>query len=118
MSLLSSRVGLRHRCSIERDASAGTPNTWGNPSTPDWTTFATDVPCRAWTTAGREPASDEQILAIEDRRVTVPLDTDVTDADRLGDVTDRGAVIFDGPMNIQAVLRYPDHLELMVERIS
>jgi len=120
MSLLSSRVGMRHRCTIERDASAdeSAPRTgWNQSDEPDWQPIAEDVPCRAWTESVAEPAADRQTAAYEGRRLALPLGIDVSESDRIGEVVDRGAVIFEGPMNIEGVQRFPDHLELSLERI-
>jgi hypothetical protein len=123
MSLVTSRVGLRHLCTIERDATRDEEvdvqtDPWGNPVDEDWQPHLEDLPCRAWTNAGREPVDDETTVVLEDRRITVALGTDVTEADRVEWVKDRyGIEIFDGPMNIQTVLRFTDHLELVVERV-
>jgi hypothetical protein len=40
----------------------------------------------------------------------------VTESDRVGEVTDRGRVILDGPMLISAIGRHTDHLDLFVAR--
>lgn len=118
MSLVSARLAMRHRCTVQRDVAVNTPNPWNGPGTPDWQNHLTDLPCRAWTNIAREPIEPMKTFVVEDRRVAVPLGTDVTEADQLGDVTDpAGNVIFHGPMNIQGVLAYSDHLELLVEQI-
>ena len=84
---------------------------------PDWQPLAV-VPCRAWTNAGRELVDADRTAVVVDRRVSVPLATDVTEADRVANVTDRtGAIVFEGPMNVEAVLRFDDHLELSLERV-
>lgn len=118
MSLSSSRVGYKHRCTIQRDANAGTSNEWGNQDSPNWRAHLTDLPCRAWTNAAKEPVDDEKTVVLEDRRVSVVLGTDVTEADRVASITDKqGSTIFDGPMGIEGVLSYSDHMELILEHI-
>ena len=117
MSLLSSRVGLRYLCSIERDANAGGSDAWGGPPAPDWQPLAS-VRCNAWTSAGRELVEADRTAVIVDRRVSVPLGTDITEADRVVSVTTRsGALVFEGPMNVSAVVRFEDHVELSLERV-
>jgi hypothetical protein len=119
MSLVTSRVGLRHRCTIERDLNGGDDvDEWGNPVDSDWQPHLTAIPCRAWTNATREPVDDETAVLVEDRRVTVGLGTDVSESDRVASITDAsGNEIFDGPMDIEGVLRFTDHIELVLERV-
>jgi hypothetical protein len=117
MSLVSSRVALRHQCTIERDTSVG-PDSWGQSGEPNWVRHLINIPCRAWTDAAREPVDDTKTVVMEDRRVIVEIGTDVTERDRVASVTNpAGTVIFEGPINIEGVQRYPDHLELLLERI-
>jgi hypothetical protein len=119
MSLVTSRVGLKHRCSIHRNSNASAAaDNYGNPVDASWGAHLTNIPCRAWTNAAKEPVDDESAVLIEDRRLTVPLGTDVKETDRVQSVTDpAGNVIFDGPMDIEGVLRFTDHIELVLERI-
>ncbi|MEQ9093118.1 MAG: hypothetical protein RLN63_03355 [Miltoncostaeaceae bacterium] len=116
MSIVSTRLALVQRCTIQRDAATVEP-AWGQPGAPDWQDHAADVPCRAVTDAGREPVDEGRTATFVTRRVLVPLGTDVTEADRVSAVTERGQVVMDGPMGIEAVLARSTHLELMVERI-
>lgn len=117
MSLIGSRVGLRHLCEIERDATADSSDSWGDSPTPEWQSLAI-VPCNAWTNAGRELTASDRTAVLEDRRASVPLGTDVTERDRVAQVTTKGgAVVFEGPMNVEAVLHMDDHLELVLERV-
>lgn len=119
MSEVSARLSMRHRCSIARDANAGGGDTpWGSDGPPDWQPHITDLPCRVWTNAAREPTETQKTFVVEDRRLAIPLGTDVTEADQLTSVTDvAGNVIYPGPMNITGVLTYHDHLELLVEQV-
>jgi hypothetical protein len=115
MSTVSSRVALTMRTSIQRNTAS--TDDWGNPGEPDWEDHATDVPCYVSVQAGREPVSEDRTVVVEDMRGFVTTDTDVTEGDQLGDVTERGDVIYAGPIAIEAVLRYPEHKELMLRRI-
>lgn len=109
---------MTHLCTIERDANAGTTNARGNPSPPDWQPIAESVPCRGWTTIGKERAEDEAIIGLENMRLILPIDTDVTERDRVGDVTDRGVTYMQGPIGIRAVIRQRDFVELILVRVS
>lgn len=114
MSLVTSRIALQHRCTIQRNE--GAADDWGSQAE-DWQPVAEDVPCRAFTLTGSEPADQDRTAAFVERRITLPLSTDVTEQDRILSVTSRGSEVFDGPMSIEAVLIYQDHLELIVQRI-
>jgi hypothetical protein len=120
MSLVASRVNLTHRCVIERDVNAGdTDDGWGNPSPPDWRTHLVAQPCRVWATVGQEVvANTTTVVPVEDVRLIVPLGTDVTEADRVAAVTDRGAIVQVGPLQIRAVLARQDHLELVLFQVK
>ncbi len=116
MSLISTGVGLKYLCNIERDTSAGS-DAWGSPNTPTWTALASLL-CHAWTSAGRESVSVDRTVVIEDRRVSLPLGTDVTERDRITSITTlSGGTHFEGPMGISSVLTYGDHIELTLERL-
>lgn len=114
MNLIASRLALTQRCTIERDVAGA--DAWSGKGEPEWTPIATDLPCRAWTDAGREAVSAERTVAVIDRRVIVPAGTDVTEHDRIASVTERGTEVFEGPMDIEAVLVWPEHIELVLVR--
>lgn len=118
MSLVSSRVSLLHRTTVERDANAGTSDGWGQAQPADWQAHLSDLPCRVWTRAGREQIDAATSIVAEDMRLVVELGTDVTEQDRLGDVTYRGDTIVAGPISIRAVVARKDHVELFLERIA
>jgi head-tail adaptor len=113
MTLVSSRVSLTHLCTTQRIT--GTAETWTAPGV-SWADHLTAQPCYGWTEAGREAVSASETVVLEDRRLILALGTDVTEADRVSSVTSRGSTVFEGPMGIEAVLTYPDHLELILTR--
>lgn len=118
MSVLSSRVGLIHQCDTQRDQNAGTPDPWGATQPPNWQPHLTGQPCRAISDAVRHPVDDQRIAFIETRTLFVSLDADITEQDRIADVTDRhGNTILPGPMIILGRIAYPDHAELALEQI-
>lgn len=116
MSLVSTGLALTHRTTIERDGSAGTDD-WGTPDVPDWQPHQTDLPCRLWAVTGREDV-DGGVHTVESLRMIVPLGTDVTVRDRIGDVTSRGVIVANGPLSIRAILPRKDHLDLVLARIA
>jgi len=119
MSLVSSGVNLTHSTTVQRDANADTVNAAGAQESPDWADHITDLPCRAWTNAGREQFDATTSVVVEDMRCIVDLGTDVTEQDRLNGVTDAyGQSIIDGLVSVRAVITRKDHLELILVRIS
>lgn len=117
MSLTATRVAFHHRTSVLRLTSEGT-NAWGHSDDPTFETLTARVPCRGWMVAGKEAVTVDRTAVIRDLRCMVPLDTDVTEDDQLGDIIERETVIFEGPHRIEAVLRFPDRLELMLEKVA
>ena len=119
MSLVSSGVNLTHFTTIQRDANAGTLNAAGAQESPSWSDHLTDVPCRAWTSVGREQLDPTTSVVVEDMRCVVQLGTDVTEQDRLNGVTDAyGQTVIDGLVGIRAVIARNDHLELILVKVS
>lgn len=116
MSLAATRLSLTHRATIRRATFAG--DDWNGDGPATWADHLTDLPCRVWATAGRElVANADTPVVVEDLRMLVTLDTDVTDKDQIGAVTARGAPVLAGA-TIRAVLRNADHIELILVRAS
>lgn len=118
MSLVAARVGLRHRVTIERLARV---SDGGGGSKETWNEHLAGIPCRAWTDVRRSAEADQggKITVTSDRRLVVPIDTDVNEADRIGDVTDTaGNEVFPGPMRIDAAARHRTHIELLVSEVT
>lgn len=107
---------MTYRTAIERDTLT---TDGGGGFTEQWDTSSADVRCRAWYQAGQYLVLEGRPQMIDVRIVLVPLGTDVKEGDRLPAVTDRkGKVIFDGPLMVDAVGEFPDHLRLTTRRIS
>jgi hypothetical protein len=117
MSLVASRLSLTHRTTVQRDVQAGT-NAWGGKGTPEFQDHLTDLACRYWVETGHEQTDATSQVVVEDMRLIVPIGTDITEKDRLGDITSRGTTIVTGPVGIRAVLAMDDHLELVLVRLS
>lgn len=114
MSLAATRLSLTHRATIERATLE--PDGWNSDGDPTWEPHLSDLPCRAWATAGREAvANTTSTVVVEDWRMIIQLDTDVTENDRVTSVTDRGDTVLAGAQ-IRSVIRNQDHLELILVR--
>lgn len=120
MSIIATRIALTQLVTTQRLAADGT-DTWGGPGEQTWADNLIDVPCIAWVdsdnSASDERAAKSDVIVKTDRRMLVPLGTDITEADRVGDITDRGVVFLDGPMGVQAVLPTQAFLEVSLRRI-
>lgn len=117
MSLISTRLSLRQACTIERNAATGSDGR-GQPNPPDWQTHLSDEPCRFWAEAGQEVIQGQgTVEPVTTLHLVLRADTDVTEADRVASITYRGGTGQDGPLGIRAVLRRPDHLELLLEKV-
>lgn len=112
MTALGSRVTMTHRCTIQR--LTGDANSWG--ADVSWEDHLTDQPCRAWETSSKLSDRPGEIVDVMSRKIALPSGTDITTADRVGNVTYRGTVIFDGPQTIDDVQWWPDRVEATLRR--
>lgn len=105
---------MTHRCDIQRDSSAGLgTDPYGNDPTPAWGAHLTDLPCRFWFEEGKTVIDGDKATELTIRMMIVPAGTDVTEDDRVLNVTDRlGASLADGPMRIDSVGHRQGHLVL------
>lgn len=118
MSLISTGLLFTHLATVERDTTA-TTNGWGQTGAPNWQPHISSLACRFWTQTGEERADATTTAVVEDMRLLAALGTDVTERDRLSDITDKlGVVIAAGPIGIRAVMQHQDHLELILVRIA
>lgn len=116
MSLVSSRLALYHRCTVERDVNIGSDDGWGNPLPPDFEPNVTDLECRAWT-AGHETVTNKGTLAVVlEVHLIVSLGSDIAEGDRVVSITLRGGTVQDGPLAVRAVLPQRDHLECILAK--
>jgi head-tail adaptor len=113
VSLASSRVGLTHRCTIERRTNT---SDGGGGQTQTWAAVETDLPCRAWLESTGIESVGDRVAEVEDRRLIVPVGTDVQPADRVT-VTVRGEA-FMSVMPVSSVARRTGHLEIVCREVS
>ncbi len=112
-----SRTIMTMRADVERDATA-TTDPYGHPDASSFAALAT-IPCRVWSERRREVNDDKKFALIEQLRCTMPLDTDVTEDDRIAQVTDRlGVVLFAGPLRIDTIQPRSMHIEMNLRRIQ
>jgi hypothetical protein len=104
------------RADVERATT--TTDEYGQKGPPTWNPHIADLPCWLYTVAERE-VMGEKTAVIEDLKLMIPRDTDITESDRINGVTDRrGEVVRPGVLAIDAVVRRVDHLELVVRGIA
>jgi len=110
---------MTHRCEIQRNTAAGT-DAEGNPVAPTFTTLVASQPCRFWHgSPDREVIDDDRSVVVEQLRMFMPLNADITEADQIDGVKDRAAVdLHVGVLNIRSVVRRPSHLELELQGAS
>lgn len=121
---MTARNAMYHRCTIERDASHSgpTPDDWGNDQPAVWQDVATQtsISCRFWYDDSATIMDGERRILTTSRMLLLPIDTDVTDDDRIGDITDRrGRVLAKGPMRIDSIGPHErDHLVAKLVEIT
>lgn len=117
MSLASTRLQLIHEATVLRDTEGSGSTSWGKES-PQWTTHIAALPCRVWTSTGRQAVDQVTTVVVEDMRLICPIGTDITAADRIEQITYRGDAIVPGPVGIRAVMQHKDHLELVLVQLG
>jgi hypothetical protein len=120
---MTARNAMTHRCTIQRDAShSGTVrDEWGGDQPPEWAATTTEtVSCRYWYAESATIMDGQRNIITTARMLLLPIDTDVTDDDRIGDITDRrGRVLVEGPMRIDSLGAHErDHLIAKLVRIT
>lgn len=112
---MSARQMMIHRATIERNFATDDP--LGQPGPPDWQIIGIDVPCRVWAGTGggrRTVIENRQQVTVDMPGAIFPLDTDIDEAGRIRQVTDRRGNELFGMMAIDGVLRRKDHLEVRI----
>lgn len=107
-----------HLAVVQRDTATGTGD-WNTDKAPTWTAHLAAAKCFAWSNAGREVVDVVKTVVVEDIKAIFPLGTDITEKDRITDITDRKSVVlFGGPMGIEKIQRHASHLEASLVKLS
>lgn len=115
---MTARATMTHRALVERGVSVGTDD-FGHPNPPAWDTHIASLPCRLWTKSEREIADGNKLVILAVHKLLVPLNTDITESDRIASIKDRlGNTLVGNLMLIRSVIRKETHLELDLEEVS
>lgn len=112
------RSRMRYRAIIQRDNNVD--DYYGSSGAPSWQNHLIDQPCHAYnknaSSAGGTNYNSEIVPAANYYPVMmVPLDTDIKETDRVFEIKDkRGNSIF-GLMDIVAVVKRIDHIEVRMK---
>lgn len=107
-----------HTCDVERTKPGGT-DPLGNPVPPTWEPHLSGVACTLWAEVGPGEGADPQVTAVGvSWRMTLPVGTDVTEADRVVNVRDaEGREWHARPLNIRQVVPRQTDLLLILEEV-
>ena len=92
---------------------------FGQPGPASWATTGDQLPLYAWTRMKRLADDAGKIAVVEDFRCMIPRGTPINDEYRFLRIEDRrGNLIFTGPILIEAIQVFADHLELALHRVD
>ena len=104
-----------HRAVIERNTPSPAVDGYGGPGISVWASHIASMPCFASTKPARHVEDGGKDTVIEDFRMMFPITADVTDADRVANITDRRAVVkFAGPFKIETIIQTEAHKEALL----
>ena len=107
-----------HRAVVQRDTATGTGD-WNTAPAPTWAAHLAAAKCFAWSNAGREVVDKDKTVVVEDIKAIFPLGTDITEKDRISNITDRKSVVlFGGPMGVDKIQRHVSHLEANLVKLA
>lgn len=111
------RRGMTHRATVERPTEA--VDRYGQDAPSAWPVLYSALPCRYWETSGLESVAGNLQMVSDQHRLQVPRDTDLTELDRVTQITDRaGNVVASGAFEIRHIARKPAHLVVELRRIA
>lgn len=112
------RSVMTMRAKIERDYATGT-DPYNNKVSPTWEVAHEFLPCYLYTGRAREVIDGQKTVLIAEHKMLVPLDTDITEADRVVSIKNRATTELLGQtMGITAIIRRNGHLEVVLEAVS
>lgn len=109
---------MTDRATVERNqASTGDP--YGGEGPPNWQINLTDQQCYLWGDVGREAVSEDRTVVVADWKMSVPVDTDIFEGDRIVLVTDiNGNTITDETLYVDHVATKRDRWVCSLEKRS
>lgn len=106
---MSARQRMTMRVFLQRNSASA--NAYGEPSPPSWGALST-TPGYVWVDT-EDTRHDPALTVVSAHyRGIVPITTDVTEKDRVQKVENRAASQLFGILDIDAVIRRKDHIEL------
>lgn len=107
------------RCTVQRNYTTDTDAFGHVAAQHDWQTHLDGLPCFYWSRSKAEIMDGEKTAAVEQLSLMVPAGTDVTEGDRIVNVTDRRfASIRPGIMEVLTVQRRAGYLALALRGID
>ena len=111
------RTRMRMRAFVQRDTRV--TNDYGDEGIQDWQVQYSSLPCHAWNKKGEsggkinfgEPIVSSNYFPV----MIVPVDSDIKETDRVYNIKNKRDKILFGTMDITAVLRRSDHLEVRMK---
>lgn len=110
------RERMTLRATVQRNTETGTDG-HGQPLPPVWAAHLTAA-CWVYNDGKRLVTDGNKIASVEALKIALPLDIDVTDADRLTEIKDRrGYILFPGNFEIKNITRKYNHAEADLKAI-
>ncbi len=112
---MSAAGNMTMRAKLERNVDLGKDG-YGQDEKPNFQPLLT-LPCRVWSKLRREVVDGDKTVMVEDIRGKFESGADIREKDQISAVVDRrGAVLFDGPLDIVAIVRRTRHQAVSLER--
>lgn len=117
---MTTRMRMTHRAEIQR-AGQTAEDAYGHPIASEWAEHIPALPC--WFDFAPAGSNDERALpegtpVILDALMLCPVGSDVVETDRVAAVFDRAwNRLTVGPLDVRAVMRRHDHLEVRLQEV-
>lgn len=113
------RSRMTFRVEVQRLSGEGGSDEDGYPLPPSWQVLHAALPCYAWSVLRREQATPTTTIVVNDIRLIVPKDADITEGDRLANIVDRlGEPYLPDILDVDAVVPRQTHREVLVRAVS
>lgn len=117
---MGARQRMTMRCTIQRNESIGVDG-YGNPAAPEWHDHLLSLACYVWYDRGKARKTkheDKTSITLNLAHMICPMDTDITNDDRITTITDRKYIELFGAFTIDSAIKRRDHIELILEEIG